>query len=101
MKIPAEYINENYSNERFTCPCCGYVTLVNSSGGHDICPVCYWEDDLYQLNNPEATDGSNENSLKEAQRNFIDIGASHWQWKTWVRNPLKDEPKDPAWQQCF
>jgi hypothetical protein len=71
-----EIYKRDYSNERFTCPCCGFVTLVNSSGGHDRCPVCYWEDDLYQLNNPEASDGANEISLKEAQRNFIEIGAA-------------------------
>lgn len=52
-------------------------TLIHASGGHDICPVFYGENDLYQLKNPEANDGLNEISLKEAQQSLIEIGASH------------------------
>lgn len=28
------------------CLCCGYRTL-DERGGHEICPVCFWEDDTY------------------------------------------------------
>ncbi|WP_328859368.1 CPCC family cysteine-rich protein [Streptomyces sp. NBC_00306] len=28
----------------YWCPCCGYVTLAER-GSHEICAVCFWEDD--------------------------------------------------------
>ena len=31
-----------------TCPCCGYKTL-NEKGGYDICPICFWEDESFNL----------------------------------------------------
>ncbi|HEY5317723.1 MAG TPA: CPCC family cysteine-rich protein, partial [Solirubrobacteraceae bacterium] len=30
---------------RFTCPCCGFLTLPDPErGSYEICPVCFWED---------------------------------------------------------
>lgn len=34
---------------KYTCPCCGYKTFdIKPPGTVDICPVCYWQDDLHQ-----------------------------------------------------
>jgi len=31
------------------CPCCEFKTFdKNSRGNYEICPVCFWEDDLTQ-----------------------------------------------------
>lgn len=62
--------------ERFSCPCCGYLTLDHpASGSYDICPVCFWEDDLVQNEDPAYAGGANEPSLTEARANFARFGA--------------------------
>ncbi|WP_241494482.1 CPCC family cysteine-rich protein [Pseudomonas asplenii] len=37
----------------FTCPCCGYAVFEEPPGSHDICPICFWEDDLFLGHDPE------------------------------------------------
>ncbi|WP_353327246.1 CPCC family cysteine-rich protein [Chitiniphilus shinanonensis] len=34
------------------CPCCGELTLEDE-GTYEICPICNWEGDPYQRENPE------------------------------------------------
>jgi hypothetical protein len=56
----------------FSCPCCGYHTLQEKPPGtFDICPVCEWEDDLVQFNDPDFSGGANTVSLREAQRAWL------------------------------
>jgi hypothetical protein len=82
-----------------TCPCCGYKTMdTPPSGSYDICPVCFWEDDLVQFKNPNHTGGANFISLKQGQQNFILFGACEMAMVRSVRKPLPDEPKDPDWK---
>jgi len=54
------------------CPCCGYCTLPGS-GEHDICRVCFWQDDgvraLDQISN------ANHMTLRQGQQSFASIGA--------------------------
>ena len=50
------------------CPCCGFLTLAEPSGSHDICAVCGWEDDPVQLRHPGMAGGANRRSLCDAQR---------------------------------
>ena len=39
--------------ELYTCPCCGYKTLEECSPGtFEICPICFWEDDNVQFEDP-------------------------------------------------
>lgn len=45
------------------CPCCG-MTMV---GEYDICPICDWENDPLQLEDPDFSGGANEMSLNEAK----------------------------------
>jgi Cysteine-rich CPCC len=58
------------------CPCCGHATLTQR-GEHEICPVCFWEDD--GQDNAEADrwrGGPNPVSLREGRVNFLRFGAS-------------------------
>ena len=83
----------------YTCPCCGYMTLSEQPNGtYEICHVCFWEDDLIQMNDPDYSGGANRISLKQAQANFIKFGASEERRKVHVRPPGIDEPKDPNWK---
>lgn len=74
---------------RYTCPCCSYFTFEEKpSGTYYICPVCYWEDDIVQLEDPDFSGGANEVSLNKAKDNFKEFGASELRFKSKVRKPL-------------
>lgn len=84
---------------KYTCPCCGYKTLEEEPPGtHDICPICFWEDDWVQFDEPDYEGGANNVSLREAQKNFINFGASEKKVLPSVRKPTKHDIKDPAWK---
>lgn len=57
------------------CPCCDYYTL-HDRGSHEVCPVCYWEDDGADLDALDKTSPLNHLSLRSARQNFERIGAS-------------------------
>ncbi len=83
--------------EKYTCPCCGYKTL-DDEHEYDICPICFWEDDLFQFENVDLL-GANPVSLIEAQQNFIKFGACEINMIKNVRKPNIDDIKDENWQQ--
>lgn len=57
----------------YTCPCCGYKTFdLKPPGTFDICPVCYWQDDLIQYFDPDFEGGANVFSLRQSQEAFKD-----------------------------
>jgi hypothetical protein len=87
---------ETLTPQRFPCPCCGYLTLSLPQGGsYLLCPVCYWEDDQVQFDDPNYTGGANEESLNMARDNFKKIGASSRRALTFVRAPLANEQPEP------
>lgn len=74
------------------CPCCGFHTLSEMPPGtFAICPVCYWEDDYAQYNNPDLGGGANQVSLRQARINFAEYGASSKQVRKFVRKPRREE----------
>jgi hypothetical protein len=78
--------------KRYRCPCCGNFTLEEEPPGtYDICPVCFWEDDPIQLDDPTMPGGANKLSLDESRRNFKDFGAVEQRLRKYVRPPLPDE----------
>ncbi|GAB2677769.1 hypothetical protein GCM10027036_34350 [Flavihumibacter cheonanensis] len=84
---------------KYPCPCCGYKTFDHlPNGSYNICQVCYWEDDPIQLEDPNYEGGSNRVSLKQAQRNFINIGACEPEMRKYVRRPSHDEQRDENWK---
>lgn len=77
---------------RFPCPCCAHLTLTERPpGSHQICPVCFWEDDPVQHDDPTFSGGANTVSLEAARRNFSAHGWSEARFSTAVRRPLPDE----------
>ena len=74
------------------CPCCGNRTLADlCPGSYEVCPVCYWEDDLAQFNNPELCGGANRVSLTQARKNYVEFGACEREALSHVRHPLPSE----------
>lgn len=85
--------------QKYTCPCCGYKTLDEKPPGtHDICKICFWEDDWVQYEDPDYKEGANKVSLKEAQKNFIEFGASEKRFLPRVRKQTPHDEKDSTWK---
>jgi len=85
--------------ERFACPCCGCLTRSEADPGtYDICPVCFWEDDPVQAEDPQYGGGANVVSLNEARANYGSIGASDPAFLDSVRPPRPEEipPSDAS-----
>lgn len=76
----------------YPCPCCDYLTFEEEpSGTFEICPVCYWEDDNVQNNDPGYDGGANGVSLNKAKENFAKYGAVKEELIKEVRMPLPEE----------
>jgi hypothetical protein len=84
--------------DRYLCPCCGHRVFDEQPGSYDICPVCFWEDDLVQLHDPLYAGGANRPSLVEAQRTYARLGACEERLLPYVRPPGPDEPPDEGWR---
>jgi hypothetical protein len=76
----------------YRCPCCGYRTLTER-GGFELCPVCFWEDDGQDEEDAQAVRGGPNGSLslRVAQANFREIGASDQRNLPAVRPPKPEE----------
>jgi hypothetical protein len=82
----------------YPCPACGYLVFEEPPGSYDICPICFWEDDVVQLHNPDLAGGANKVSLIEAQRNFSTLGAIEHRLLEHTRAPEPSDKKDPSWR---
>ena len=77
---------------KYKCVCCDYRTLSSQPPGtFEICPVCYWEDDNVQFDDPNYDGGANNISLNKARENYKRIGAIIDDYIKSVREPLDDE----------
>jgi hypothetical protein len=86
-------------SSKFTCPCCGYRTLDEQPPGtYQVCPICLWEDDQIQFQDPDYRGGANSVSLREAQDNFRRFGASEQRFRQQARSPSPAERRDPEWR---
>ena len=84
--------------DKYPCPCCGYLVFDREPGNHESCPICGWEDDMAQLRFPLMPGSSNHVSLQDAQRNFEDYGAAERRYRGMTREPLDDDRREPGWR---
>ena len=82
---------------KYPCPCCGYLIFDESPGSYEICPICFWEDDLSQLRFVQTT-GANHVSLVEAQENFLKEGVCELRFRSNVRAPSASDLREPQWR---
>jgi hypothetical protein len=73
------------------------VVFDENVGSHEICPVCFWEDDLVQTRWPSYTGGANTLSLVECQRNYQAFGAKRARALEHVRPAAPNEPLEAGW----
>jgi uncharacterized OB-fold protein len=55
--------------KKHKCPVCGNYEFPMEDS-FDICDVCGWEDDQYQINHPDET-GANSITLNEAKEQYV------------------------------
>jgi len=81
--------------KKYSCQCCGYVTLeYKPPGGYDTCPICFWED--AGGSDPDEICGANGLSFREAQKNFKEFGSAKKRSLEFVRKPTEtDEYEGP------
>lgn len=80
------------------CPCCGYDSFDSKDRlQYSICPICFWEDDPIQFNEPEYEGGANRVSLIQGQKNFEDFGACEKEMVQNVRKPRSGDNLNPSW----
>lgn len=74
------------------CPCCHFNTFEKGArGNHEICPVCFWEDDPAQEADNDYDGGANVISLNQARLNFRSYGAIKYEFVRYVRKPTDKE----------
>ncbi|API91324.1 membrane protein [Virgibacillus pantothenticus] len=87
---------------KYTCPCCGYMTLDEEPPGtYDLCEICFWEDDPVQFVDPDYEGGANTPSLRQAQKNFILVGACEARFIEFIRIPNEKDIKDTNWKRLL
>lgn len=63
----------------------------NETVYHDICTVCFWENDPIQNDNEKYVGGANDISLSEAKANYQKFGAVKQEYIKFVRSPYLGE----------
>lgn len=96
-KVNSREVNDERHNEAYVigdspCPCCGFITIPNKGDALAyICPVCFWEIDLFIQSDNEASDQNHGLTLIEARRNYKGFGASLANLKKHCREPKEHE----------
>lgn len=71
-----------------TCFCCGHKSIEDL---FDICPICFWEKDIFQEENIYDNGGPNSVSLVNARENYQAYGACEKEFIKFVRRPIEGE----------
>ena len=56
-------------NNRKKCPCCGKYEFEEIDF-YEVCPICGWEDDPLQRDDPDYEGGANELSLNQHRAKY-------------------------------
>lgn len=57
------------SKQNKLCACCGSPSL-SADSVFEICPICGWEDDEVQNDDPDFEGGANQMSLNQAKEAY-------------------------------
>ena len=92
-EITSDVPKKTHLHGKYPCPCCKHITfpVPSDEAVAYICPVCYWENDVFITKDDEASDENNGMTLNEARRNFKQFGACSVNMLKYVREPLPEE----------
>lgn len=77
----------------YPCPCCGYLTAryPRKNAVADICPVCFWENDVFSPGEDEPSGENHGMTLRQGRAAYREIGAVRGDFWMHVRPPLPEE----------
>lgn len=80
----------------YPCPCCGYLTfpVPREEALAYICPVCYWENDVFDPGEDDPSDENGGMTLRQGREAFKKYGAVQPGLVKHVRPPLPAERPD-------
>lgn len=75
------------------CPCCGFLTfhIPIEAAVAGICPVCFWENDVFDPGEDDPSDENGGMTLREGRENFRNYGAVRPDLVCHARPPLPGE----------
>ena len=78
---------------KFPCPCCGCKTfpVPKEEAVAYICPVCFWENDVFDPGKDDPSDENGGMTLREGRENFLSCGAVRPDLAKYVRPPRPGE----------
>lgn len=83
-------INKDFfCKKQYPCPCCGYSTfpIPAEQAIAYICPVCFWENDLFIEDQKDPSDCNHGMTLEQAQKNYQQFFACSEEFICYVRKP--------------
>ena len=81
----------------YACLACGHLT-IETQHDWDICPVCFWEDDVGLNGRDDVISPANKDmSLAQAQVNYCRFGAVDLQYVKLVRPATANEKRQEGW----
>ena len=77
----------------YPCPCCGHniFPVSKEEAIAYICPVCFWENDVFTSSDDESSDENHGITLNEGRRNYKLFGACSQGMLIHVRKPKPEE----------
>lgn len=82
---------------RYPCPCCGMRTfpVPREEAIAYICPVCYWENDVFDPGETAPSDENRGMTLLEGRENYRRYGAVRPDLVRCARPPRPEEQPEP------
>lgn len=98
QKLTGKSNRKTMDHKKYPCPCCGYKVFEELPGSYEICPICFWQDDLTDLEMLYKSMGPNRVSLYEAQKNYELTGASEPRFINNVREAGSHDIRESSWR---